>query len=136
MMGKIIKIFSPKAYLYSRKLFSKIHSFFSKKKKLETKKNIIKIFFGSEYVLPNMEECDWAFGYHFEEDINHPRYMRLMSYIINDYRLKRLGNPPLKKNMNLRKIRKEKTKFCNFIYSQDIPFRNEFFKKLSEYKKD
>ena len=32
LIGKIIKRFSPKAYLYSRQLFSRVYSFFSKKK--------------------------------------------------------------------------------------------------------
>ena len=30
---------------------------------------------------------------------------------------------------------KEKTKFCNFIYSQENNARNDFFKRLNKYKK-
>ena len=32
------------------------------------------------------------------------------------------------------KIKKDKTKFCNFLYSQEFSFRNKFFKELNKYK--
>jgi len=134
-IGNIIRKISPKLYLSSRKLFTKFYNFLVRNSnKPEFKKKMVKIFYGAEHTKPNMNECDWAFGTHFEEEINHPRYMRLMNHLMTDYKLKNIGNPPIKKNINIKKIKKEKTKFCNFIYSQDVPFRIEFFKKLSKYK--
>lgn len=134
LIGRIVKRVSPEAYLYLRKLFSKAFYFFSKKEKIGTKGAFVKIFCGWEHARPNMKKCDWAFGSHLEEDINHPKYMRLIPHI-QDYKLKGFGIPPLKKNLNIRKIKEGKTKFCNFIYSQDISSRNNFFKELSKYKK-
>jgi hypothetical protein len=131
-IGRVIKKFSPEIYIWFRKMFSKIYGIFNKEKKIEG--NFIKIFYGLETVIPDMKECDWAFGSHFEEHINHPKYMRLLPQIEN-YKSKKLGTPPLKKNINLVKAKEEKTKFCNFIYSQDVLSRNNFFKKLSKYKK-
>ena len=56
-------------------------------------------------------------------------------YLVADDSLWSLDNPPIKKNISLKKIVKEKTKFCNFIYSQDIPERNKFFSMINSYKK-
>lgn len=135
VIGRIVKNFSPRAYLYLKKLFSIVFSFFSKKQKIDKGENYVKIFWGSEHISPNMEECDWAFSTHFEEEINDPRYMRLPIYIMNNLKTKNFGMPKTGRKVDIKKIIKEKTKFCNFIYSQDILFRNNFFKKLNEYKK-
>ena len=132
--GDIIRKISPMLYIILRKIYSKLNSIFKPSRLQPPKGNFIKIFYASEHVKPKMEECDWAFGSHFEEEINHPRYIRLPIYIVTDYNLKNLGIPPIKKKINFEKIKREKTKFCNFIYSQDIAFRNDFFKKLSKYK--
>ncbi len=131
-MGRVIKKISPDLYIFSRKIVSKVLSVFKKKNKVEGK--FVKIFFGAEHTKPNMKECDWAFSSHFEEEINHPKYMRIASYRVTDFKLENAGKPPIKKDLDLEQIKKEKTKFCNFIYSQDIKERNEFFKILNEYK--
>jgi len=84
IFGKIIKFLSPTLYIYLRKLFSQIYSFFSKKQKIDNKKNLVKIFWGTEHIKPNMDECDWAFSTYPEHEINNSRYMRLPMYIINN----------------------------------------------------
>ena len=134
-IGKIIKKISPKMYIYAKKLVSEIYVLLRKRKKLNLQDNYVKIFIGSEHIKPNMEECDWAFSSYFDEEINNPRYTRHPPYFMFDYPYDEKVIPPIKKKINFEKIKKEKTKFCNFIYSQDIQFRNEFFKKLNEYKK-
>ncbi|MGA2130354.1 MAG: glycosyltransferase family 10 [Candidatus Pacearchaeota archaeon] len=133
--GELIKKISPSLYILARKLYSNLQKIRGKHKIPPLKGNFVKIFYGAEHTKPNMHECDWAFGSHFEEEINNPKYMRLLPYLPNDYILPNLGNPLIKKNINFKKIKKEKTKFCNFIYSQDISSRNNFFKELSKYKK-
>ncbi|MDP3966123.1 MAG: glycosyltransferase family 10 [archaeon] len=132
--GDLIKRISPRLYGALRKSYSKIVNFSIKGKLPLPPGNYKKIFVGLEYGKPNMKECDWAFGLHFEEEIKNPRYMR-MSNRITDYQLPNFGFPPEEKKIDFKKIKKEKTKFCNFIYSQDIPARNNFFKELSKYKK-
>ncbi|MEI6058941.1 MAG: glycosyltransferase family 10, partial [archaeon] len=59
-------------------------------------------------------------------------HMRLPFYVWDMIDKK---NYLIKKKIDFKKIKKEKTRFCNFVYSNDIPIRNEFFKKLSSYKK-
>jgi len=135
--GDFIKSISPRLYIFLKKVYPKIRLILSGKslRPLPPKGNFVKIFLGAEYVKPKMNECDWAFSSYFEEDINYPRYMRIPIFILNDYRLKNHGVPPSKKNIDLKKIIKEKKKFCNFIYSQEINARNNFFKELSKYEK-
>jgi len=132
--GDFFRKISPKLYIYLRKIYSQINLLL-KGKLLVPEGKFVKIFFGAEYTKPKMDECDWAFSSYFEEEINHPRYMRIPFCILNDYQLKNSGIPPIKKKINFKRIKKEKTKFCNFIYSQEIISRNNFFKELNKYKK-
>jgi len=133
--GDFVKKISPRLYIFLRKLYSKFNLLFVQDKAKVPKGKFIKIFFGAEHVKPNMKECDWAFSSYFEEDINDPRYMRIPVYMISDYKLKNFGAPPFTKKINFNKLKNEKTKFCNFIYSQEIPKRNELFKLINTYKK-
>jgi len=79
-----------------------------------------------------MNECDWAFGFNLEEEIRDDRYMRMPNYV-------RLGagvNLIKPKSYSPVDILKSKRKFCTFIYSnRSANVRNEFFKRLSKYKK-
>ena len=131
--GDFIRNISPRLYVFIKKMYVKLNS--PKIKIIAPKGDFIKIFYASENVKPNMHECDWAFSSHLEEEINHPNYFRIPMHLICDYPLSDKTRLPLKRNMNFKKKKKEKTKFCNFIYSQDINNRNSFFKKLSKYKK-
>ena len=133
--GELIKKISPTLYIWARKIYSKLQKLSGKHKIIAPKGNFVTIFYGAEHIKPNMNECDWAFSSHFEEEINHPRYMRLLPYYPNDYILKDWGNPGTNKKIDISKIKKEKLKFCNFLYSQDILERNNFFKRLSKYKR-
>jgi len=133
--GDLFKKISPKLYIFARKLYVKLAKVGKSNKPLIPQGNFVKIFHGSEHIKPNMDECDWAFSSKFEEDFSHPRHMWLPTYVANDFQLGKKAIPPIKKKINFGRIKKEKTKFCNFIYSQEVPFRNDFFKKLSKYKK-
>lgn len=80
-----------------------------------------------ECITPDMNICEWAFGIPCEEEINNPRYKRIQWHGINPQ--------SLVKNINVDKVYDQKTKFCNFLYSNPIPYREQFFKQLSLYKK-
>lgn len=135
--GDFIKKISPSLYILLRKIYSFFSNGFSKKSKIVLPKgDFVKIFMGAEGVKPNMEECDFAFSPYPEEEINHPNYMRIPVHIICDFLFdKETKKLPLKRKVDFEKINKEKTKFCNFIYFQDHRNRNNFFKKLSKYKR-
>ena len=87
-------------------------------------KNCVKIFFTGECVVPNFNDCDYAIG--FDDITFEDRYLK---YTLSYYMPPRKN---IKKNLVNRR-------FCNFIYSnfnmgEGAIIRQEFFKKLSEYK--
>lgn len=88
-------------------------------------KNCIKIFFSGENVGPDFNNCNYSMCYDYLDDNRHyrlPLYLLYGGYydLIN----KKIDDSLLNRN------------FCNFIYSNEsCPTRNNFFKKLSSYKK-
>ncbi|MBU2634655.1 MAG: hypothetical protein KJ674_05460 [Nanoarchaeota archaeon] len=96
----------------------------------EVKGNFVRIFYAAENMIPDMSKCDWALSYCYEEEFNHPKHFRIPFYLVMEF-----GENLIKKKINFEEIKKEKTKFCNFIYSNDVEFRNRFFKKLNKYQK-
>lgn len=128
-IGIKIKKFSPLLYkilketYYSRKERWKIP---------ELKGNFVKIFFTVENTRPNMDKCDWAFTHAYDEELKNPRHLRIAGYRFNSVKN---PNELVKKNQDVKKILAGKKKFCAFICSNDVTFRNSFFKKLNKYKK-
>ena len=93
--------------------------------------NYVRIFFAGENIKPKMNQCDWAFGFEFEDHMdNHPRYMRIPNYV-------RLGGGRnlIKQNVNIEKLINQKTKFCAFVSRNPRMIRSKFFSELSKYKK-
>jgi len=86
--GELIKKISPPLYIFLRRTYSKIVNRGKKSELVLPKGDYVKIFYGSEHVMPNMDECDWAFSSYFDEDINHPKHLRIPMYRMNDYKLK------------------------------------------------
>ncbi len=93
-----------------------------------TKFNCKRIFFTGENIRPNFNECDFAIT--FDHLNNQPRHYRLPLYALwGD--VKQLLYP-----VNIEDVLKNKTNFCNFVYSNPrCKIRNNFFRKLSKYKK-
>ncbi len=90
--------------------------------------NCTRILFSGENISPDFLKCDYAFCFSLPEGSR--RIYRLPQYYqYGD--MKKLTEQP-----DYERILKEKTKFCNFVYSNpSCRKRNEFFKKLSKYKK-
>lgn len=83
-----------------------------------------------ENIIPDLSICEWAFGVPKEQEVNHPKYKRIQWHGFEPSRLiKHLSDNDIDKIIN------EKSKFCNFVYSNPVPYREEFFKQLSKYKK-
>ena len=91
-----------------------------------------RIYINPENVRPPINHAEWLFGPDYEEDINCRNYRRQPNYV-------KLGAGTdlidVKKNIDIHKILKEKTKFCAFIYANPVPIRNDFFYMLSKYKR-
>src|SRR5260370_4607320 len=80
-----------------------------------------------ENMKPDTTVCDWAFGTRYEEEINHPRYVRIQWHGFDP-------NSLIKSRTNIDEVIKQKTRFCNFVYSNPSAFREKFCAALSKYK--
>jgi hypothetical protein len=96
-------------------------------------KNAIRIFFTGENVIPDFNLCDYALGFDWLD--YGDRYHRCPNYQLYDQYKDLVARRASIKNNET--ISKEKTKFCNFIYSNGNahPFRDEFFTALNAQKK-
>jgi hypothetical protein len=93
------------------------------------KYHCFKIYYTGENARPNFEECDFAFSFDYIERRNHYRLPWYVLYLESPERL-------IKKEIAIDKIMREKTRFCNFVYSNDSPQKRiQFFKRLSKYKR-
>ncbi|WP_316804880.1 glycosyltransferase family 10 domain-containing protein [Pedobacter nototheniae] len=92
-----------------------------------SKGNYLRIGYYCECITPDLSICDWAFGVPTAKEVNNNRYRRIQWH--------GLDPKSLIKNINVEEEFNKKTKFCNFLYSNHIPYREEFFRQLSKYKK-
>jgi hypothetical protein len=94
------------------------------------KGNYIRIGYFCENIKPDLSICEYAFGIPREEEINNIKYKRIQWHGLNPNTLiKNISENDIDFIIN------QKTKFCNFIYSNPVPYREEFYKQLSKYKK-
>lgn len=91
--------------------------------------NYIRIGYYCENFIPDMNICEWAFGVPIEEEIKHPRYKRIQWHGTDPETLVK----PF--DYDAAEIARQNRRFCNFLYSHRIPYRETFFKQLSKYKK-
>ncbi len=89
--------------------------------------NYVRIGYFCENFIPDLSICEWAFGVPYVEEIKSSKYMRIEWHGFNPNQL-------IKQDIDLDKIIAQKTKFCNFVYSNCVPFREKFFQALSKYK--
>jgi hypothetical protein len=88
-----------------------------------------KIFYTGENTRPNFAECDFAFSF---DHLNREDHYRLPLYVLH------LESPDLliKKQLDIDGIIRQKTKFCNFVYSNGTALKRiHFFDRLSKYKR-
>ena len=91
--------------------------------------NYIRIGYYCENIIPDLSLCEWAFGVMPEAAINNKKYKRIQWHR-QDPQL--LVKPD---DYNPIQILDKKQHFCNFLYSHPVPYREEFFRQLSKYKK-
>jgi hypothetical protein len=91
--------------------------------------NCIRIFYTGENQEPNFQECNYAFSFDYLQNPDNYRLPHYALYIDPN----RLIKPD---DLDFDAIMKEKTRFCSFVVSNPHGrIRNEFFFKLSKYKK-
>ncbi len=68
-------------------------------------------------------------AYRAKKDVNRANYKRIQWHALNPELLIKQAD------YNPEEILASKTKFCNFLYSHKVPYREAFFTQLSKYKK-
>jgi hypothetical protein len=96
---------------------------------IPTPGDYIRIGYFCENFMPDMSICEWAFGIPHEEEVKHPNYKRIQWHGLDPQKL--VKSPAY----DAEKIANGKSRFCNFLYSHKVPYREEFFRQLSTYKK-
>nr|WP_255670504.1 glycosyltransferase family 10 [Mucilaginibacter sp. UR6-11] len=96
---------------------------------LPQKGSYVRIGYYCENIQPDMTICDWAFGVPRAEEVNHARYKRIQWHGTDPATLIKPAD------YNAEEIAGSKKYFCNFLYSHKVPYREEFFRQLSKYKK-
>lgn len=92
--------------------------------------NYIRIGYFCENMTPDLSICEWAFGIPKEDEIKKSNYKRIQWHGLDPNLLvKRIDDNEIDKIIHT------KSKFCNFLYSHKVPYREEFFRQLSKYKK-
>ncbi len=93
----------------------------------------IRIFFTGENFEPDLSSCEFAIT--FSRLVDHPNHLRLPLWVYENrgwgYGPERLVKDA---NTDWEKIAREKTSFCNFIYSAEVPYRDAVFHLLQQYK--
>ena len=101
-----------------------IHSVYTKE---YLKYNCIRICFTGENTRPDYNKSDFHIGFDYTDDKRYLRWPLAIIMVPPQY---------LIKNIDIEKTFKEKTKFANFIVSNEAESdRIDFFKKLNKYKK-
>lgn len=89
----------------------------------------IRIFYTGENVRPDFRRCDYAFTFDHLPEAAYPQHYRLPLCYRRD------PEGLVKREFDPRAVLAEKTRFCNFLYSNArCEKRNTFFHKLSRYK--
>jgi len=95
--------------------------------------NYVRVFFTGENSEPDMQGCEFAMT--FSTLVNHQNHLRLPLWVYENrgwgYGPEHLVKPA---NTDWEKIAREKTKFCNFVYLHEVPYRDAIFRQLNAYK--
>jgi hypothetical protein len=91
--------------------------------------NYTRIGYYCENIKPDLSICEWAFGMPREAEVNNYRYKKIQWHDLDPQLLIKQDN------YNAENIFDQKKNFCAFIYNNEVPYREEFFRQLSRYKK-
>lgn len=90
-----------------------------------------KIFYAGENVRPNFAECHYAITFDYLNDDRNLRFP-LSALTLYEWGIRN----GFDRAVDCEKVKREKTKFCNFLFSNPkARMRNKLFQKLSRYKR-
>jgi len=78
----------------------------------------------------SFDDYDWIYSWCYDDMVCKDNHLRVPFY----YFFRSYEN--IKNDIkNIKNILCKKTEFCHFVYSREVEIRNEFFRRLSKYKK-
>lgn len=86
----------------------------------------VKIGYYTENLPPDLVNFDYFFGCEYSDVIGSPRYCKRIFGPLQSELLAGCTDPA--------DALARKTRFCNFIYSARVPFRERFFRELTRYR--
>jgi hypothetical protein len=96
--------------------------------------NYVRVFITGENVEPDMTGCDLAIT--FSALTAHPNHLWLPLWVYENnatfFRPDLLIRPS---DTDWDEVTARKTRFCNFVYTNEMPFRNKVFTTLNAYRK-
>lgn len=101
---------------------------------ISQKPEVIRIFYCGEAVYCDLNLFDYAVCF---DEFNKDRILKFPHKLFYSWLDDETSIDKIKSNIDAKDILKEKTKFCNFIYSNALahPMRDKLFYALSKYKK-
>lgn len=90
----------------------------------------LRVFIAIENVEPIMDRCDFAIS--LSPLVDHPNHLRLPMWAYPGLKPQSLVKSD---NTDWEKVAAEKTRFCNFVYSHDVAFRNHIFHLLNAHRR-
>jgi hypothetical protein len=95
-----------------------------------TRYKCMKVFYTGENIRPNYNNCDYSISFDYLGDDRNLRFP-LSAITLYEHGI----TENFDKDIDFDKIKTEKTKFCNFIFSNpNAQLRNTLFTELSKYK--
>jgi hypothetical protein len=88
--------------------------------------NAVKVGYYTENLGPDLVNFDFFFGCEYSHLIGSPRYCKRVYGPLQTDLFEGCPNAEL--------AFRSKTRFCNFVYSTRVPYRERFFKKLARYR--
>lgn len=90
-----------------------------------------KIFYTGENIRPNFNECDFSLSFDYIDDERNYRFPLSAITLYENGIFEKFD-----KKITYENIKSEKTKFCNFVFSNpNASLRNILFQNLNKYKK-
>lgn len=88
------------------------------------------LFFTGENVVPDLSRCDYAIS--FSRDIADQRHLRVPLWVPRMYEIGKKPSDLLSRNF----VRQcEQPKFCNYVFSNPVPEREQLFRLISTRKR-
>jgi hypothetical protein len=101
----------------------------------EMRTKAIRIFYTGENIRPDMNKCDYAISFCYDDDIESDRHFRLPNYTVRLWACGHTSDELVKADAEMNVLPEGKTRFCNFIFSNaKCDMRNRIFFEMEKYK--